>query len=521
MLADRLEQCLKGYADAEAIVNGFRNGFSIGIMENPQIKLVPKFFPAKKKLLHKILDEVDKGRIIGPFEVDENIRMVSPVQVIPKPNSDKVRMIFNLSHPKGFSINDNIKQEAISVRYCSVSDVVQWLMDMDRSGKWFLAKIDLTDAYRMVPIKKDEWTYLGMKVGSEVFVDRCLPMGASSSCCTFQRISDALAWGAKSKSPVYCQIFNYLDDFLIIANSEGECEQALNHFERLCGWLGIPISTHKTVRPTRSIVFLGIGIDSEHKVLFIPPEKAKKTLEDLKKFLKLKKPMVKEWQSTLGKLSHLTHVISAGRIHLSSVYGSLKGILSQENHVRRFMTKEVKDDLGVWNKFLSGLPPMKAFRMLQLGSSNFSIYTDSSKTVGYGAIMGRSWLVGVWPNDNWRSQNIALLELYPIYAAVMTWIDQLKDSVVTCVSDNEALVEMLKKLYTKDRKIRQLMKPLVLQCLKNNIFIKPVHIAGVDNVGPDLLSRGKLIEFRHRFSDMKLRPDVVPELYRPKNVALV
>jgi hypothetical protein len=115
---------LKHYWDVEYIIDGFKKGFSLGLKERPSLKPCTKILATKPDVLTKITDEVQKGRIIGPFARPpiDNL-MISPVCTIPKANSTKRRMIFNLSHPTGASVNDNLRDEARSVQYCSVSDV--------------------------------------------------------------------------------------------------------------------------------------------------------------------------------------------------------------------------------------------------------------------------------------------------------------------------------------------------------------------------------------------------------------
>lgn len=519
--AQKLKQYLIGYHDAEFVSKGFLHGFSLGLKDTPTLKPCTKKFIPKKQLVNKIQDEVAKGRIIGPVhEVLSKSIMVSPVQVIPKADSSKLRMIFNLSQPTGYSVNDNIDPAAISVSYCSVTDVVHWIMNHKAEDEWFMAKADLTDAYRMVPITDSDWKHLGMQVGQEVYVDRCLPMGAASSCSTFQRISDALTWISLNTCPVSCMIYNYLDDFLVLADGKNKCEQALSHFEQLCKKLNIPISAHKTVRPTTNIIFLGLGINSQLRTVFIPAEKASKTLQQLKKFLGCKMPRVHDWQSILGKLSHLTHVIPAGRTYLSSVYASLQGILSQDGHHKRLISAEAKEDLLVWQEFLTTLPPTRCFRMYDPRSISAAIFTDASSSVGYGATMGESWFMGKWPKQEWNNLNITLLELYPIYAALHTWTKQLSNTTVKVYTDNKALVAILNKLYTKDKMIRQLLKPVALWCLSHNVWLIACHIPGLNNVGPDLLSRGKVKEFLSLFPMMKSSPDEIPIANKPGNLKI-
>ena len=380
-----LRELLKGYTDAPYIINGFEQGFSLRLRDKTTLQPYTKILPVKPEVKEKLMDEVQKGRILGPFQAPPvPDLMVSPICVIPKSDGKKFRMIFNLSHPKDKSVNDNIPDHHTSVAYCTVADVAHWITH--NPGSWFMAKADLSDAYRMVPIAKTDWKFLGMRLGSELFIDRCLPMGAASSCAIFQRISDAIAWMVKKSCPIYCKIFNYLDDFLFLARSHHDCEVTLKTFMHLCKDVGIPVSAEKTLPPGTNLVFLGIGIRSIEQELFIPSEKAQSTLKELDGFLSKRTQRVKRWQSILGKLCHLAQVISPGRAYLSSVYASLSGILSQHGSRYRTISSEAREDLEVWKSFLEHTPPNKNFRMLSPSPPTMVIYTDASKTIGYGAV---------------------------------------------------------------------------------------------------------------------------------------
>jgi hypothetical protein len=373
----------------------------------------------------------------------------------------------------------------------------------------------------MVPVKKADWKYLGMRVGNHIYIDRCLPMGASSSCQIFQRISDALAWIIISKCPITCHIFNYLDDFLFIASGRDNCNKALNYFSDVCRELGITLSPQKTIEASQQLVFLGIVIDTKNQCLAVPPEKASRTLDQLQQFLDTKKPKVLAWQKILGKLSFLTHVVPAGKPFLSSVYEALGGILSQDRHKRRRINQEAREDLNVWVSFLKKLPPGKQFKMFEADLEQFCIYTDASTSVGYGGVFGNNWFAGLWPTARWRSFNIAVLELYPIYAALHLWTESLSNSSVAIYTDNWAVVNIIRKLYTRDKQLRRLLKPITLMCLNNNIRISAYHIQGSLNVGPDLLSRGKVTEFLKTYPEASRTPTPIPVAHTPKNLAFM
>ena len=64
---------------------------------------------------------------------------------------------------------------ALSLQYCSVMDVAKFLQEqkVKGDGQYYMAKIDLKDAYRVCPINKEHWQYLGMKYEDKLFIDTC------------------------------------------------------------------------------------------------------------------------------------------------------------------------------------------------------------------------------------------------------------------------------------------------------------------------------------------------------------
>lgn len=515
-----LRRVLQGYSHADYILNGFSNGFPLGIKNDYELsKRPPKRRPSTLPLINKLSEEVKKGRIIGPFSKKPLPQLfISPLYVIPKPHSDKCRMIFNLSYPESGSVNDNIPESCRSVKYCSVQDVGQCILANYGKTAW-LAKVDLADAYRIVPIQKSDWKFLGMYIEDQYYVDRMLPMGASSACQLFTKISDSLRWIFQQRFSLRADVFNYLDDFLFVSDSQVNCEKALGTFEDLCDSLGVPIASHKTVRPAQSMVFLGIGIDAALLSMFIPNEKKVLMFDKLTKFLAKSAPKVKMWQSIAGSLNHVAQVLVCGRIYLSSIYQSLAGILSQQRHKRRAISREVKDDLKVWFDLIAN-GPVRPFKMFDSSLSTcLPIYTDSASSIGFGGICGTSWFYGVWPKSG--SCNIAVLELYPIYVALSMSMPRFSDTAINIFTDNLALVSVINRLYCRDQSLRVLMRAIVQLCLRNNIHLVARHISGEDNIGPDLLSRGQVEKFRHSFPHMDSEPTSLPDYLMPQNNNLI
>ena len=149
-----LASLLDGYHDKDYIVQGFTHGFDLGIDHHKAVRSSTPSGFARQELLEKLAHEVEKGYILGPFNQPPLESLVtSPVCIVPKSNG-KWRLIFNLSDPKGFSVNEAIPEEKKTVQYCSINEVATFIVQRFHHLQPYLSKIDLKDAYRMVPIKK-------------------------------------------------------------------------------------------------------------------------------------------------------------------------------------------------------------------------------------------------------------------------------------------------------------------------------------------------------------------------------
>ena len=149
----------------------------------------------------------------------------------------------------------------------------------------------------------------------------------------------------------------------------------------------------------------------------------------------------------------------------------------------------------------------RKFRVLATEDSELPpLITDASTSRGFGAVWGTQWFVGRWPEH--KTANIATLELYPIFLALS--LSQVEDATILIYTDNQALVPVINKLYCKDASLRKLMRPIVDLCLTKNVRLIASHISGKENIGPDLLSRGKVAEFLHVFPQMNARPVQIP-----------
>ena len=216
-----------------------------------------------------IAAEVTLGRLIGP--VSQAGVHSSPLGLVPKAHqNNKWRMITDLSCPHGCSVNDGISPDLCSIQYASVDEAVNIVLSMGCHTK--LVKIDLRDAYRIVPVHPGDQHLLGITWQGATYVDRCLPFGLRSAPKIFLVVSDALAWAFRS-SGIFSQI-HYLDDFLFFGRpNSDEAELVLSRVLDICQVLGVPVAGHKTEGPATCVKFLGILVDTARLELRLPREK--------------------------------------------------------------------------------------------------------------------------------------------------------------------------------------------------------------------------------------------------------
>ena len=154
--------------------------------------------------------EVQTDGVADPFSQPPlPVLHVSRFGVIPKRHQPgKWRLILDLSSPAGHSVNDGIVGEDYSLQYIKVDDIIAGIIRLGRGS--LMAKLDVQNAYRIVPVHTEDRQLLGM-VGA-FYVDMVLPFGVRSAPHIFTCIADLVEWVAKQNYDVTF-LMHYLDDF--------------------------------------------------------------------------------------------------------------------------------------------------------------------------------------------------------------------------------------------------------------------------------------------------------------------
>ena len=334
--SDRLQFFLSGYIPSmvELLSNGFKYGFPLHYEGSQN-------FSCAKNLLSAIQNpeavdtkpdkEIAAHRIAGPYSSPPFPQFrISPLGLVPKKTEGEFHLIHHLSFPKGSSLNDGISSEFTSVSYATVEDAIHTIRTAGYGC--FMAKTDVKNAFRIIPIQPQDYHLLGICWRGLYCYDRCMPMGCSSSCKTFEIFSSAVEWIAREKSHID-HILNRLDDVLIVSPSHDLCKQQLDLFLMLCHYLGIPMAPEKTIGSSSTISFAGIELDSVLMEARLPPDELVKCHDLIASFLRRRKITLREIQLLTGLLNFACTVVVPGRAFLRRLIDLTIGIHSPHDQV--------------------------------------------------------------------------------------------------------------------------------------------------------------------------------------------
>lgn len=512
---DEWRQQLKGHPDpdfVEYLLQGMTEGFRIGFryqectcrsakrnmksaLDNPQV--VRQYLAAESTL----------GRIEGPLEMGMPGVIVNRFGVIPKQHQQgKWRLIVDLSHPKGFSINDGIEPELCSLSYASIDDAVSIILQKGQGT--LLAKLDLESAYRIIPVHPHDRHLLGMQFDGKLYVDKALPFGLRSAPKIFTALADGLLWVLYQHN--IQAALHYLDDYIFFGSPDTlECADALERALQLCGQLGVPISKSKVEGPATVLTFLGISLDTETMELRLPEEKLRR-LKTLTQQWKTKRSCTKrDLLSLIGHLQHACRVVRPGRTFLRRIITLSTYPKELHHHVR--LNAAFRSDLQWWATFLeewNGVSMMIQDRHM---SPQAIVTSDASGNWGCGAFNSDSeWFQLQWPSS-WKGVHITVKELVPIVVACAVWGKQWQGKSIRCNCDNAAVVAIVNSGRSKDALVMHIMRCLFFFQAVFSLSIHAVHLAGKRNVAADSLSRNKLSLFHQQVPTASPQATPLPE----------
>lgn len=449
----------------------------------------------------------------------------NPIRSEPKrkngrPEEDKFRRVHNLSKQAHgtMSVNSAISKENSTLQYDTVQDLVNDIAELYADGveEIGINQEDVVSAYRDLPLHPSCWNQLGFSLDGVEYVELFLPFGLRSACRIYTSVSSTVRWLMRHTLQLR-RLRSYVDDFAQVgpANRASLASRIMNlAFEML----GLTTSSIKRVVGASSSVFLGIGLDTKKRVLFMPKERKDNLLEDIDAWLKKDSVTLGDLQSLCGHLVHATKTVPQGQLFVRRLFAKTRW--HEENtHYRSSIAISVdanlKRDLRWWQNFLpcwNGTTKMRASDEPSLAPDVVS-YTDASDAAAGGTV-GLEYFQVPWTGETaYMAKDKTFInerELFAATTAALSFGPRWHKKHVLFLVDNETDVWAIKNNNSKSRINLHLLRVLHFTAAICDFSFDVAHLSGVLNVVADAASRLSIAEFELRHPHLQRIAPILP-----------
>ncbi|KAL8590051.1 hypothetical protein ACOMHN_034282 [Nucella lapillus] len=418
--------------------------------------------------------------------------------VVPKPNGSW-RPILDLSPLNKFIRDMKFRMESTS----SIRESI-------RSGDW-AASIDLKDAYFHINIAQAHRKYLRFVWRGRTFQFKALPFGLSLAPFVFTKVCTEVASLARTRA---IRLRCYLDDWVILAETQELCQMHVLHLRNLCLCLGFLLNEEKCdLTPSQTFNFLGMKFNTTTMLVSPAPKRVLRLHELLSGLYRQNSTPVRSLYSLLGTMESLSNLVPLGRSRKRPFQRALRSRWSQARdgwdvHITLglWLQESTRDwtNSSILQEKVPIAPPLQ----------DLSLYTDASNC-GWGAHMGPLHAQGLWNPDqaNWH---INALEMEAVCLALVTFQDQVLNKSIRLFTDNTTVACYINKQGGARSSTLSLMAESLLQwCYHRNITLQASHIAGKLNILADALSRSKAVLSTEWTLNSQLLDVVWTTWYRP------
>ena len=244
-----------------SIQRSYVKGLEIPLISKPFQHKIPDSTPESLTEFHLLKLEIDKLLQKGAIEQVESLEpgsFVSRLFTVPKSNGQR-RPVINLRQLNKHVYNKKFQMESLGN-----------IRSLLKPGG-FMMKIDLQDAYMLVPVAPKSRSLLVFIFDGKIYRFKVMPFGLNSAPRIFTKLFKPILRLLRSPGML---LIIYLDDILLIASTADLCLAQGKFLRKLLQDLGFLVNINKSVlTPTKRIIFLGFLIDSVNMTISLPEEK--------------------------------------------------------------------------------------------------------------------------------------------------------------------------------------------------------------------------------------------------------
>jgi hypothetical protein len=292
---------------------------------------------------------LEQGFIEGPYsESSADVANVSPIGAVDKKAAGgmpgKKRIFYDLTRG---GVNEHLLKVPFTLP--SPLDAANLM-----SASSWAAKLDLADGFFHCPLHPSDRPYLGLRAPAGLDVSPAAaaqwrpgwdhlvrPDGTADGSGLLFR-GTRLLFGLGSSPYHFCAMTNwvaahmrsmgvpvlvFVDDFLVVGESQRQCEAGVHALRAVLTYLGLKEKKSKFEPPATIVEFLGLELQALEGRIALPPAKRQHLQDHLADFAaahRAGEPVARTLLETLiGKLGFASAAIPAGRTFLRRMYDGL------------------------------------------------------------------------------------------------------------------------------------------------------------------------------------------------------
>lgn len=353
----------------------------------------------------------------------------------------------------------------------------------------YLASIDLKDAYFIVPVHEAHRKFLRFSFQNNLFEFTCLPFGLASAPYVFTKLIKPVIQYLRSNE-ILC--VNYLDDLLIMAESEKACFQKVQFVSQTLLSLGFVINNEKSnFIPNKRCKFLGVLLDTSHMKIELTPDKKERYHKLIKETMVKPLCKIQHFAKFIGTLVSACPAVKYGWLYMKN-FEREKTMALQKNNMN--YNASMKLSYSLRNDFIWWLQNILiSYNDIKSDNFHLELYTDASLS-GWGCFSQGEKAHGWWTNVD-KDKHINLLELEAVFLGLKCFARCLSNVNILIRCDNTTAISCLNRMGSvQHQHLNFITRKIWHWCESRNIWIFASYISSQDNFEADRESRTLLPE---------------------------
>ena len=396
---------------------------------------------------------------------------ISGIFVVPKKDSDKMRVILSLKRFNSFLRKKSFKMETF-----------QSMINLVFPGCW-MTSVDLADAYLVVKILQEHTSFLKFKFDSVLYKYLVMCFGIHSAPRSFTKLLRVPLSELRSNGHI---VSAYLDDSLQIAGSFQECVNTVVSTHNLFVDLGfLPNFKKSHYIPSQRIVILGFIIDSVDMTVALTHDKINKLSNMFTNVLLNPCMSIRELARIIGKMIACFPTLPRGRLYYRPLERlkntALRGSGSYDGKVT--LQSQQLECVQWW---LANVP--RAVAPIRRGNPQVTLLTDASG-YAYGGYLNGIYCQGFF-SEHEMPLSINSKETLAVWYSILSFRDKLIGKHLLVLSDNKTCISYVSKMGGMQSELRdKICRDIWNFVFNNNMWLSISFIPGRENWDADLASR--------------------------------